>query len=82
MNDYKKIFESSVTGLLTYLKKNGLESMVLGISGGIDSSVCAVICHEVCRRDSTLSFYGVSLPCTTNTEGETSTACLIGKARL
>ena len=37
MNDYKKIFESSVTGLLTYLKKNGLESMVLGISGGIDS---------------------------------------------
>ena len=80
MNDYKKIFESSVTGLLTYLKKNGLKSMVLGISGGIDSSVCAVICHEVCRRDPTLSFYGVSLPCTTNTEGETSTADLIGKA--
>ena len=76
--DYKKIFESSVTGLLDYLKKNGLESMVLGISGGIDSSVCAVICHEVCRRDPTLSFYGVSLPCTTNTYGETSTADLIG----
>lgn len=80
MNDYKKIFESSVTGLLTYLKKNGLESMILGISGGIDSSVCAVICYEVCRRDPTLSFYGVSLPCTTNTEGETGTADLIGKA--
>ena len=80
MNDYKKIFESSVTGLHDYLKKNGLKSMVLGISGGIDSSVCAVICREVCRRDSTLSFFGVSLPCTTNTEGETSTADLIGKA--
>ena len=79
-NDYKKIFESSVTGLLDYLKKNGLESIVLGISGGIDSSVCAVICHEVTRRDPTLSFYGVSLPCRTNTEGETSTADLIGKA--
>ena len=78
--NYKKIFESSVTGLLTYLKKNGLKSMVLGISGGIDSSVCAVICHEVTRRDPTLSFYGVSLPCTTNTEGETSTADRIGKA--
>lgn len=79
-NDYKKIFESSVSGLLDYLKKNGLESMVLGISGGIDSSVCAVICREVTRRDPTLSFYGVSLPCRTNTEGETSTADLIGSA--
>ena len=80
MNDYKKIFESSVTGLLDYLKKNGLKSMVLGISGGIDSSVCAVICAEVIKRNPTLSFFGVSLPCTTNTMGETSTADLIGKA--
>jgi NH3-dependent NAD+ synthetase len=80
MNDYKKIFESSVTGLMGYLKNNKLESMVLGISGGIDSSVCAVICAEVVKRDPTLSFFGVSLPCTTNTKGEISTADLIGKA--
>ena len=79
-DNYEKIFESSVTGLLNYLKSGKLESMVLGISGGIDSSVCAVICREVCRRDSTLSFYGVSLPCRTNTNGEISTADLIGKA--
>ena len=32
-NDYKKIFESSVTGLLDYLKKNGLES------GDLDSGL-------------------------------------------
>lgn len=80
MNDYKEIFESSVTGLHDYLKKNGLRSMVLGISGGIDSSVCAVICREVTRRDPTLNFYGVSLPCRTNTEGETDTATMIGEA--
>ena len=70
--DYKKIFESSVTGLMGYLKNNKLESMVLGISGGIDSSVCAVICAEVIKRDPTLFFFGVSLSCTTNTKGETS----------
>jgi NAD+ synthetase len=80
MNNYKKIFESSVSSLIGYLKNNKLESMVLGISGGIDSSVCAVICAEVVKRDPTLSFFGVSLPCTTNTKGEISTADLIGKA--
>lgn len=78
--NYKEIFESSVTELLEYLKKNNLESMVLGISGGIDSTVCAVICHEVTRRDPTLSFYGVSLPCTTNTGEETGTANKVGQS--
>lgn len=76
--DYKRVFESSVSGLHDYLKVHGLKSMVLGISGGIDSTVCAIICREVTRLDPTLSFYGVSLPCTTNTVGEIGTADKVG----
>ena len=30
-----------------YLTKNGLKTMVLGLSGGLDSTVTAAICHEV-----------------------------------
>ena len=79
-NNYKEIFEKSVTGILEYMKNGKLESMVLGISGGIDSTVCAAICYEVARRNNSLKFYGVSLPCSTNTTGETGTADLVGKA--
>ena len=78
MNNYKEIFESSVTGLLRYLEKNGLKSVVLGISGGIDSTVCAVICSEAVKRKPDLEFYGVSLPCKTNQEDEVSTADKVG----
>ena len=80
MNNYKEIFESSVNGLLKYLEKNGLRSVVLGISGGIDSTVCAVICSEAVKRKPDLEFYGVSLPCKTNQEDEVSTADKVGKA--
>ena len=73
-------FERIVTGTLEYMKNSGLKSMVLGISGGIDSSVCAVVCWEVVRREPTLEFYGVSLPCSTNERAEVGTASKIGKA--
>ena len=75
----KEVFEKSVTGLQQYLEDSGLKSMVLGISGGIDSTVCAVICHEVARRTG-LGFYGVSLPCSSNKGDEIGTADKVGKA--
>ena len=51
-----KVFEN-------YIVSNGLDSMVLGISGGIDSTVCAAICHEVSLRSNRqIKFIGRSLP--------------------
>ena len=43
----EKIFNYLVDELSNYLTKNNLKSMILGISGGIDSTVVAAICHEV-----------------------------------
>jgi nicotinamide-nucleotide amidase len=51
--------------------------MVLGISGGIDSTVSAAICHEVSKRTG-IPFYGVSLMCSTNEDDEVTTADLVG----
>ena len=78
--EYSKIFESSVQGVIDYLKGAGLKSMVLGISGGIDSTVCAAIGKEVHKREPGIEFYGVSLPCSTNGKDEVDTALMVGTA--
>lgn len=76
----EKIFNYLVSELKSYLEKNNLKSMVLGISGGIDSTVCAAICHEVSKRSSDILLFGRSLPTTYNKNSETTTADLVGKS--
>ena len=76
--DYKKAFETMVSETARYLVDNHLKTMVLGLSGGLDSTVTAAICHEVVRRnpEQGLKFIGVSLPCATNTSEENDSASL------
>ena len=64
--DYKAIFETMVQETQKYLENNNLFAMILGISGGLDSTVTAAICHEVEKRNPELKFYGISLPCSSN----------------
>ena len=45
--NYDKVFHVLVDETKKYLINNERKSMVLGISGGIDSTVTAAICHEV-----------------------------------
>lgn len=80
MKDYKNIFEQMVIATQKYLEDNNLCAMILGISGGLDSTVTAAICHEVEKRNPELKFYGISLPCTSNTINENASAQLCMKA--
>ena len=79
-NNYKEIFEKMVQSTQKYLEDNHLYAMILGISGGLDSTVTAAICHEVEKRNPELKFYGVSLPCSSNTDEENDSAkvCMKG----
>lgn len=77
--DYSLYFEDKVNNLIDYLQSNNIKAQILGISGGIDSTVCAAICHEVSKRTG-IPLIGRSLPTKFNKEGETSTATLVGKA--
>lgn len=77
--NYAEYFEEKVTALSKYLIDNNLKAMILGISGGIDSTVCAAICHEVSKRTG-IPLIGRSLPTKYNKEGETTTADLVGNA--
>ena len=79
ITDYGKVFETLVQKTQDYLVGNNLSAMVLGISGGIDSTVVAAICREVSNRTG-IPLIGRSLPSKFNKEGETTTADLVGKA--
>jgi len=76
--DYAKVFETMVQKTQKYLEDNNLCAMILGISGGIDSTVTAAICSEVEKRNPELKFFGVSLPCTSNSvdENNSANACM------
>lgn len=74
MKDYKNIFKKIVDGTEAYIKDAGLKSMVLGISGGIDSTVVAAVCHEVSKRNEDVTFIGVNLPAETNSVKENDSA--------
>ncbi len=50
--DYAKIFDTMIKETQKYMESNNVWAMILGISGGIDSTVTAAICHEVERRNS------------------------------
>ena len=75
--DYKSIFETIVNVTSDYMTKNKIKAMVLGLSGGLDSTVCAAICNAVNKKTG-IPFVGISLPCSTNKGDEISSAQLAG----
>ena len=79
ITDYGKLFNTLVEKTVKYLVDNNLKAMILGISGGIDSTVCAAICHKVSIQTG-IPLIGRSLPTKYNKESEITTAQLVGKA--
>lgn len=77
--DYAEVFEKIIQKTSEYLLNNDIKAMILGISGGIDSTVCAAICHEVSKKTG-IPLIGRYLPTTFNKEEETTVADLVGKA--
>lgn len=78
--NYAEIFEIMISETQKYLENNHLHAMILGISGGIDSTVTAAICHEVEKRNPEIKFFGISLPCISNSGDERDSAQVCMKA--
>ena len=53
------VWNALVLGLRDYVNKNGFPSVILGLSGGIDSAVCAAIAVDALGAD---RVFGVSMP--------------------
>lgn len=76
--NYEKVFKTLVEETGNYLVNHSLRAMVLGVSGGIDSTVVAAICHEVSKKTG-IPLIGRSLPIK-NKEDEFSVSELVGEA--
>jgi NAD+ synthase (glutamine-hydrolysing) len=57
--EIEQIWNALVLGLGDYIRKNNFESVVLGLSGGIDSAVCASIAVDAL---SAKNVFGVGMP--------------------
>lgn len=76
--NYERVFNVLVKETSNYMTKNHLNAMVLGISGGIDSTVVAAICHEVSKQTG-IPLIGRSLPIK-NKSDEFDVSKLVGEA--
>jgi NAD+ synthase (glutamine-hydrolysing) len=59
IQDEAEVYEALVVGLRDYVRKNGFDSVLLGLSGGIDSTLTAVVACDAIGAD---NVYGVSNP--------------------
>ena len=59
LSDHEEVWRALVLGLKDFIDKNGLPSVVLGLSGGIDSALVASLAVDALGAD---RVYGVALP--------------------
>lgn len=58
-NDLKRTYKSIILAIRDYFSKNGFKQAVLGLSGGLDSTICAVLLADALGKENVL---GVSMP--------------------
>jgi len=71
--DMEVVFKILVEGIKSYVNQNHIKVVVLGLSGGIDSTVVAALC-----KAGNIPLIGVSLPCSTNADVENDAAKAAG----
>ncbi|MET9698782.1 NAD+ synthase [Streptomyces sp. NPDC006529] len=59
LDDDEEVYDALVVGLRAYVRKNGFRSVLIGLSGGIDSALVAAI---ACDAIGAQNVYGVSMP--------------------
>jgi NAD+ synthase (glutamine-hydrolysing) len=71
ISDEAEVYAALVTGLRDYVRKNGFRSITLGLSGGIDSALTAVIACDALGAE---NVYALSMPSVYSTEHSRSDA--------
>ncbi|MGK5529684.1 NAD+ synthase [Streptomyces sp. URMC 129] len=59
LDDAEEMYQALVTGVRAYVRKNGFRSVLIGLSGGIDSALCAAIACDAIGPE---NVYGLSMP--------------------
>ncbi|MDQ3663199.1 MAG: NAD+ synthase, partial [Actinomycetota bacterium] len=71
LDELAEVWQAVVVGLRDYVRKNGFDSVCLGLSGGIDSAVTAVLAADALGAD---RVHAVSMPSQYSTEHSASDA--------
>jgi NAD+ synthase len=79
VKDYSKAISNIRQEFKNYIVKNNLKSIVLGLSGGIDSALCAALAYDVCK-ELNISLIGRSISIETNKNDEKTRGRMIGEA--
>ncbi len=58
-SDLARTYKTIIQGIRDYFNKCGLKRAVLGLSGGLDSSVCAVLLADALGKE---NVFGISMP--------------------
>ena len=58
-NDLERTYKTITQGINNYFAKTGFERAVLGLSGGLDSTVCAVLLADALGKE---NVFGISMP--------------------
>lgn len=72
--DYSKVYSNILNWIKKYVVENNIKTLVLWLSGWIDSTLTAAICKQV-----DIPLIWISLPCSTNKSDEISTASQVWK---
>ena len=76
MDDDWQVWNALVLGLRDYCHKNGFKSVTLGLSGGIDSALCAALAADALGAE---NVYGVSMPSKYSSDHSRSDAFQLAK---
>ncbi|HEX7118757.1 MAG TPA: NAD+ synthase [Longimicrobiales bacterium] len=76
-DDLEEVYDALVLGTRDYVRKNGFERVVLGLSGGLDSSLVAVIAADALGPENVT---GVSLPSRYSSEHSRTDAAALAES--
>jgi NAD+ synthase (glutamine-hydrolysing) len=71
LSDIAEIYQALVLGVRDYVRKNGFEKVVIGLSGGVDSSLVATVATDALGAENVI---GVSMPSRYSSAGSMSDA--------
>ena len=71
LSEIAEIYQALVLGIRDYVRKNGFKKVVIGLSGGVDSSLVAAIATDAIGADNVI---GISMPSRYSSPGSKSDA--------
>jgi len=76
-SDLDRVYAALVVGTRDYVRKNGFSSVVIGLSGGIDSSIVAAVAVDALGAE---NVHGIAMPSRYSSQGSLDDADCLAKA--